>query len=224
MSKLNIWTVDEYYNKMKEYFSSKEKQGDKVIKIIAPGNLGGGYHYWIKPSLLPFEKQVDIWWNYEPLMRRYFSSKEELEKEMNPEIKNAHGFSLRWLFREDEIVYQIHAIIGNVNDFVNELKRLQDGEYLMGFKMDPFTYVKKLPTKKGYDGEEYIDSKSPDLKVIDNYRVFWEEITPEQFLQEEKLYTDEKTHKDYKDDLVENWEMKKDTIKFFKKHTDFKYD
>lgn len=224
MSKLNIWTVDKYYNKMKEYFSSKEKQGDKVIKIITPGNLGGGYHYWIKPSLMPFEKQVDIWWNYEPLMHEYFSSKEELEKEMNPELKNAHGFSLRWLFREDEIVYQICAIIGEVNEFIDDLKNTQDGEYLMGFKMDPFTYTGKLPVRKGYNGEEYIDSKSPDLKVVDNYRVFWEEITPEQFLQEEKLYTDENTHKNYKDDLVENYEMNKDIIEFFKKHTDFKYD
>lgn len=224
MKELNIWTVDEYYEKMKEYFSAKEQQGDKVIKIIAPGNLGGGYHYWIKPSLMPFGKQVDIWWNYEPLMHRYFSSKEELEKEMNPELKNAHGFSLRWLFREDEIVYQICAIIGEVNEFIDDLKNTQDGEYLMGLKMDPFTYTGKLPVRKGYDGEEYIDSKSPDLKVVDNYRVFWEEITPEQFLQEEKLYTDENTHKNYKDDLVDNWEMKKDVVEFFKKHTDFKYD
>jgi len=222
MKELNIWTVDEYYEKMKEYFSSKEQQGDKVIKIIAPG--GGGYHYWVKPSLLPFDKQVDIWWNYEPLMHRYFNSREELEKEMNPELKNAHGFSLRWLFREDEVVYQICAIIGEVNEFIDSLKEIQDEEYLMGFKMDPFTYIGKLPIKKGYDGEEYIDSKSPDLKVVDNYRVFWEEITPEQFLQEEKLYTDENTHETYSDDIINNYKMNKDIIEFFKKHTDFKYD
>jgi hypothetical protein len=222
MAKLNIWTVDEYYSEMKKYFS--DQQDNRVIKIIAPGSISGGYHYWVRPNLMPFDKQIDIWWNYEPLMRRYFDTKEELAKNLNPDCKNAHGFSLRWLFH-DEVVYQISPILGDVNSCINKLRTAQSGEYLMGFKMDPFTYTGKIPLKKESNGQEYIDDKGTDLKVERNYRVFWEEITPKQFLEEEKLYTDENTHSKYHDDLLkEGSKMKKATVEFFKKHTDFKYN
>lgn len=222
MAKLNIWTVDEYYAEMKKYFSNK--QDNRVIKMIAPTGFSGGYHYWIKPSLMPFNKQVDIWWNYEPLVKIHFDTKEELVENMNPELKNAHGFSLRWLFH-DEVVYQISAITGDINKSIDDLRATVSSDFFMGFLRDPFTYIGKLPLKKGYNGQEYIDDKSPDLKVESNYRVFWEEITPEQFLKEEKLYTDENTHLKYHDDLLKDGStMKKSTVEFFKKHTDFKYE
>lgn len=223
MSKLNIWTVDEYYENMKKYFSSKEEKKNKVIKIIYPWSWGGGYHYWIDLSLMPFEKQVDIWWNYEPLMHRYFGSKEELAEGMNPELKNAHGFDVRWLFHGN-IVYQILAITGDVNSCIDNLRKNQDEDYLLGLRLDPFVYTGKLPIKIEDDGSgrKYIDKESPDLKVTENYSVFWEEITPEQFLQEEKLYTDENTHDTYSDDLVTNYKMNKEIEEFFRKHTKFR--
>jgi len=222
MAKLNIWKVDEYYAEMKKYFSNQ--QDNRVIKMIAPTGFSSGYHYWIKPSLMPFDKQVDIWWNYEPIMSRHFSSKEELAKNLNPLCKNAHGFSLRWLFY-DEVVYQISAITGDINESIDDLRATVSSDFFMGFLRDPFTYTGKLPIKKGYDGREYIDSKGPDLKVVDNYRVFWEEITQEQFLKEEKLFTDKNTHSKFHDDLLkEGSKMKKATVEFFKKHTDFWYN
>lgn len=222
MDKLKIWTLDEYYDEMKKFFLSQN--GDNVIKILSPGVLGGAYQYWIKPSLMPFDKLVDIYWNFEPLMKRWFSSRDEMKSELNPEIKNAPGHILRWLFRDGEIVYQIISIYGDVANFVDEHKGVKSKEYLMGFKMDPFVYTAKLPIRKDPGGEEYVDDKSPDLRIDSNYRVFWEEITSDQFLKEEALFMDENKHDSYSDDLLDaGFEVNKETKEFFKKHTDFRY-
>ena len=221
MSKLQIWTLDEYYKNMKDFFLSQGE--DKVIKILSPGVLGGAYQYWIKPSLMPFDKFSDIYWNFEPLMQRWFDSRDEMVSELK-DIKDASGFVLRWLFRDGEIVYQVFSVCKDVVGFVNDYKNVKSEEYLMGFKMDPFVYTAKLPLRKGSGGEEYIDDKSPDLMIDSNYRVFWEEITPDQFLKEEALFMDKNKHDSYKDDLLNiGFEMNKETEEFFKKHTDFKY-
>lgn len=223
INRLKSWTIDEYYEKMKEYFSAKDTQEQPVIKIVSVNSFGWSYHYWIKPSLLSREKLVDIWWDYEPLMTKYFNTKEELSNQLTVDYNNLHGFILRWLLRKDEVIYQPFSIEGDVNKFINHYKFNQNKEYMFGRRMDPFTYIGTLFTRKTYDGTEVIDDKSPEYRDNNNYRLFYLELTPEEFLKEDKEYRD--NHSSYKDDIIDfNIDsITKETEEFFKANTKYNF-
>lgn len=223
VSRLKSMTMDEYYEKMKKFFSSDNK--DKVIKIVSL-SMGCAYHYWIDPSLMSRDKLCDIYWNFEPLMQVYFHSKDEMAKNLNVDFNNLRGFILRWLWRDDEIIYQPISIEESVDKFISEYKRNQTNEYLLGIRMDPFTYTGKWQTKKDKDGNDtgYMDQDSPEYKKDGNYRVFYVEITPEEFLKEESVYMDDSKHRAYKDDFISlgnvDSEYTDEFNKFIENHTD----
>ena len=170
MKEIKTWTIDEYYKKMKEYFQNSNETG--VVKIISIG-FGCSYQYWIKPSLMSKDKYIDIFWNHEPLMKRYFSSKSEMEKNIKVDFSNVHGFILRWLWRDDEIVYQPTVVEGDVDAFIKWYKDAKKDEYFFGLKMDPFTYIGHIYYKKDA-GEEYFDDSRKEYEEDCNYRVFYQ--------------------------------------------------
>jgi hypothetical protein len=214
MKNLKELTLDEYYKMIREFFLSSEK--DRVIKIVCDR---GALHYLVKPNLIPKKKFIDICWNYEPLMKRYYNSKEEMIDDIVLP-KKVNGYVLRWLFG-GEFTYQI-TCVGNVDNFVKEYKRDQNQEYLYGLRLDPFTYIGPVFYEKDKDGNDTnnFETHRSEYKENSNYRIYYVELTPDEFIKEEALYTNPEIV--YKDDYFIDGKLTKLAKTFFINKTNWK--
>ena len=88
-------------------------------------------------------------------------------------------------------------------------------DLFFGFRRDPYTFVEEKKIKDG----EYIDTGRDDPEVRkyntdeNNYRVFYVEMEPEEFLKEEKQFLDHVDTGVYKDDFY-TWDRGKDDDSF----------
>lgn len=214
MKELKELTLDEYYKMIREFFLSNEK--DKVIKIVCDR---GALHYLVKPNLISRQKFIDICWNYEPLMKKYYDSKEEMVNDIKIP-KRINGYILRWLFG-GEFTYQI-TCVEKVDKFVKEYRIDQNQEYIYGMRLDPFTYIGPVFYEKDKNGNDTnnFETHRPEYKQDSNYRVYCVELTSDEFIKEEALYTNSEMI--YSDEYFIDGKLTKEAKAFFANKTNWR--
>ena len=203
-------TVDEYYNFI-DWFFSEENKSNNVVKLVCYGIMGYDFTYLVKNGIKSDRDFKRDWYNNEALLQRYCKTFEELLEHENKDIVNdSAGRLVRCLFRKDEVIYQPAYYIPKDPEArklkIEEMKVAKAKDCFMGFYSDPFTFVAKYKLK---DDDKYIDDGRNDPAVKqynrdeNNYRVFYIEMTPEEFLDEDSKYLSHVENKEFKDGFVD---------------------
>lgn len=232
MKEIKTLTVDEYFNLIERFFSDDSNKKDKVIKAV----FSGGMTYLVRNGLRPDEDYIRDWYNTEPFLQHYFATFEDcLKAHSGPKVeamvKGSAGRMIRCLFRENEVVYQPGDYIPSDNkerkDKVKEFRGWSDSDTFLGFRRDPLTFVSDLRR----DSRGYIDSGTKESETRnynlapENYRVFYVELTPEEYLKEEQEYLNHPTSGSFNDGFIEwtrgkgRWEYSQDWKEFLMKNT-----
>lgn len=217
---VKILTIPEYIDLMKEYYTTSGNE-DKVIWFFS----GNGYKFLTK--FRSFEDVARIYWNHEPLMKRYFNSFEDCLQNLN---RNGGmcGVSMRWLpgngASHEEVVLQPTIICAdNTEAFIDDITQTALRDRMFGLLMDPFVYVAEFGESK------YIDEDDSRYRVLDNYRVFCMEMTREEYEKQEAEYVESIRTFKYNDGLLVkmNWkdfELTDEFREFLKEHTHYKME
>ena len=225
-SDIKSLTLPDYWVFLCNVLEGKKCQG-KVIKLVSVGMWGTEWTYIVPNGIKTTDEYLDAVWEYEPLMRRYFNNKEEmLAQAVRSQWDDCSAVGVRCIFREDEIAYQCVSTFpkdhDGILDAVANLMHYSETDLFFGFRRDPYTFIEKKKIKDG----EYIDDGRDDPEVRkyntdeNNYRVFYVEMEPEEFLKEEKAFLDHVKTGKYKDDFYV-WERYKDTDGFSKVWKEF---
>ena len=207
-------TLLDYFKFLCNFLEGKVSKG-KVIKLVGVGMWGTEWTYLVPNGIKTTSEYLDAVWEYEPIIRHYCSSKDEM---LNVAVKerwdNCSAVGVRCIFREDEITYQCMSTFpkdhdGILNE-VAELMHYSETDLFFGFRRDPYTFIEEKKIKDG----KYIDDGHDDPEVRkyntdeNNYRVFYVEMEPEEFLKEEKQFLEHVKTGVYKDDFY-TWDRGK---------------
>jgi len=225
-SDIKSLTLPDYWVFLCDVLEGKKCQG-KVIKLVSVGMWGTEWTYIVPNGIKTTDEYLDAVWEYEPLMKRYFNNKEEmLAQAVRSQWDDCSAVFVRCIFREDEIAYQCVSTFpkdhDGIVDAVASLMHYSETDLFFGFRRDPYTFIEEKKIKDG----EYIDDGRHDPEVRkyntdeNNYRVFYVEMEPEEFLKEEKAFLDHVKTGEYKDDFYV-WERYKDTDGFSKVWKEF---
>lgn len=210
IERINVLTVEEYY-KIIDWFFSDKNPSMHVLKLVCHSIMGYDFSYLVKAGVKPNEDFTRDWYNNEPILQRYCKTFEELlEKENKELIEQSAGRLVRCLFHKDEIVYQPSYYIPKDSkarkEKIEEMKNFREKDCFMGFYGDPFTFVAEYKTK---DDGKYIDDGRNNEEVKrynrdeNNYRVFYIEMTPEEFLDEDSRFLKHVETKSFNDGLID---------------------
>ena len=225
-SDIKSLTLPDYWVFLCNVLEGKKCQG-KVIKLVSVGMWGTEWTYIVPNGIKTTDEYLDAVWEYEPLMRRYFNNKEEmLAQAVRSRWDDCSAVFVRCMFREDEIGYQCVSTFPKDHDgilnAVADLMHYSETDLFFGFRRDPYTFVEEMKTTK----DDYIDQGRDDPEVRkyntdeNNYRVFYVEMEPSEFLKEEKKFLDHIKTGKYKDDFYV-WEKYKDADGFSKVWKEF---
>lgn len=208
-------TLKDYFVFLCRFLEGKEYQG-KVIKLVSVGVWGTEWTYLVPNGVKTTSEYLDLIWEYEPLVRRWYSSKEEMIKNTAVERwDNCSAVGVRCIFSEKEVTYQCVSTFpkdeeGIVHE-VAELMGYSESDLFFGFRRPPYTFIEEKKIKDG----KYIDDGNDDPEVRkyntdeNNYRVFYVVMEPEDYLKEEKQFLDHLKSGVYKDDFY-TWDRAKD--------------
>ena len=225
-SDIKSLTLPDYWVFLCDVLEGKKCQG-KVIKLVSVGMWGTEWTYIVPNGIKTTSEYLDAVWEYEPLMRRYFNNKEEmLAQAVQSQWDDCSAVFVRCMFRENEIDYQCVSTFPKDHDgilnAVAELMHYSETDLFFGFRRCPYTFIEKKKIKDG----KYVDTGRDDPEVRkyntdeNNYRVFYVEMEPEEFLKEEKKFLDHVKTGKYKDDFYV-WEKYKDIDGFSKVWKEF---
>ena len=213
-SDIKSLTLPDYWVFLCNVLEGKKCQG-KVIKLVGVGLWGTEWTYIVPNGIKTTFEYLDAVWEYEPLMRRYFNNKEEMLAQADQSRwDNCSAVLVRCMFREDEIGYQCVSTLpkdhDGILDAVAELMHYSETDLFFGFRRDPYTFIEEKKIKNG----KYIDDGHNDPVVRkyntneNNYRVFYVEMEPDEFLKEEKQFLEHVKTGKYKDDFY-TWDRGK---------------
>lgn len=229
MKEIKSLTIKEYKKMKIEYFSTPGNE-DKVIKCVSPG----GYQIWTKHRT-SIDELIDKYWRFEPLMRRYFSTKEQLADAINRQP--ICGIAYRWLFHKndnDEVCLQVYSQYKydsledtkiNILDSINTSLK----DRMFGMLMDPYMYIGEYKYTNE-DEHKWLDNHNEGYKDENNYRVFYVEMTANEFDNEEQMFIDSVHGKPFNDGFLigdgwDNYEISTEFKEFLKKNThNYDYD
>ena len=211
---IKILTLPEYFAFLCKYLEGKVSKG-KVIKLVSVGLWGTEWTYIVPNGIKTTSEYLDAIWEYEPIIRHYCSSKDEMLKAVVKERwDNCSAVMVRCIFKEDEITYQCMSTFPKDHDgILNEVAELMhcyETDLFFGFRRCPYTFIEEKKIKDG----EYIDTGRDDPEVRkyntdeNNYRVFYVEMEPEEFLKEERQFLEHVKTGVYKDDFY-TWDRGK---------------
>ena len=226
-------TLPEYYKLLLDFYQGKKYQG-KIVKLACVGSWRPSWWYLIPAGVHDPDYYIDTIWEVEPMMKHMFRDKDEYLKNVNrSSFEDAAGMMIRCIFHEDEIVYQAWGTVPKdkegLEKKVAEIMYYSDHDTFLGFRMDPFSFVKPFKIKD----EKYIDDghNDPEIRKYnlaeENYRVFYITMSPEKFKKEEKSFLEHVDKGKYKDDFYD-WEKYGNDCyqpvwkEFIKEHTDRK--
>ncbi len=203
-------TVDEYYNFI-DWFFSEENKSNNVVKLVCH-SMGYNFTYLVKAGVKSNKDFTRDWYKNEPILQRHFSSLEEVFAAENETlIQSSAGRMVRCLFSKSDMCYQPAYYIpkdpAERKAKIDEMKEMMYRDCFMGFFRDPFTFVAEYKTKE--DGK-YIDDgrNNPEVskynKDKNNYRVFYIEMTPEEFLDEDERYLNHIETGEFNDGFIES--------------------
>ena len=233
---IKILTLPDYFAFLCRFLEGKVSKG-KVIKLVSVGMWGTEWTYLVPNGIKTTSEYLDAIWEYEPLVRHYYSSKDDMIKDARVERwNNCSAVGVRCMFREDEIGYQCASTFPKDHDgilnAVADLMHYSEADLFFGFRRDPYTFVEEKKIKDG----EYIDTGRDDPEVRkyntneNNYRVFYVEMEPSEFLKEEKQFLEHVKTGVYKDDFY-TWDRGRDDNsftpmwkEFLKENTKIKFD
>ena len=214
-----ILTVDEFFEKMKEYYTTSGNE-NTVVKCFS---TSGGYLFWTKHKTL--DEIARLWWKHEPLINHRFTEEDCVQTiHDSQDAKGLAGCSFRWLFHIQklygckEMPYQPRMIpTVNTEKSLLEVKKTMLGDRIMGILMDPFSFSEEI-TK---DRKAYA---SPD-----KYRVFCMEMTVDEFEKESNSFVAIPEKWDYNDGLemcvgYDKFDKTDAFKKFIEKHTKYKFE
>ena len=212
-------TLPDYFKFLCNFLEGKVSKG-KVIKLVSAGLWGAEWTYLVPNGIKTTSEYLDLIWKYEPIVRRYYSSKDEMIKgAVKERWDNCSAVGVRCMFRNDEIVYQCASTFprdhSGILDEVADLMHYSETDLFFGFRRDPYTFVEEKKVKDG----EYIDTGRDDPEIAkynadeNNYRVFYVEMEPEEFLKEEKEFLEHLDTGVYKDDFY-TWDRGRDDSSF----------
>lgn len=213
-SDIKSLTLPDYWVFLCDVLEGKKCQG-KVIKLVSVGMWGTEWSYLVPNGTKTTSEYLDAVWEYEPLIRHYYSSKDEMLKAaVKEKWGNCSAVEVRCIFRENEITYQCVSTFpkdhDGILDAVANLMHYSETDLFFGFRRCPYTFVEEKKIKDG----KYIDDGRNDPEVRkyntdeNNYRVFYVEMEPEEFLKEEKKFLDHVKTGKYKDDFY-TWDRNK---------------
>ena len=212
-----ILTVDEFFDKMKEYYTTSGNE-NTVVKCFS---ASGKYQFWTKHKTL--DEIAKLWWKHEPIINQRYTEERYVQIiHDSQDAKGLAGCSFRWLFHElygsKEMPYQ-PAMVPTVNteEYLLETKKMMLDDRIMGILKDPFTFIEEI-TK---DRKAYA---SPD-----NYRVFCMEMTVDEFEKDSKSFVAIPEKWDYNDGLemcigYDRFDKTDAFKKFIEKHTKYKFE
>ena len=104
-----ILTVDEFFEKMKEYYTTSGNE-NTVVKCFS---ASGKYHFWTKYKTL--DEIARLWWKHEPIINKICTEEECVPAiHVRQDVKGLAGCSFRWLFyklyENKEMPYQLRMI------------------------------------------------------------------------------------------------------------------
>lgn len=206
---IKILTVDEYY-KFIDWFFSNQNKSNNVVKLVCHGIMGYDFTYLVKEGVKSDRDFKKDWYNNEPILQRYCKTFDELlEKETKGLAESSAGRLVRCLFHKNEIVYQPCYYIpkdpAERKLKIEEMKSMRVKDCFLGFYGDPFTFIAEYKTK---DDDKYIDDghNNPEVSKYNrdenNYRVFYIEMTPEEFLDEDSRYLNHVETRSFNDGFI----------------------
>ena len=214
-----ILTVDEFFEKMKEYYTTSGNE-NTVVKCFS---ASGKYQFWTKHKTL--DEIARLWWKHEPIINhRYTEEKYVQIIHDSQDAKGLAGCSFRWLFHIQklygckEMPYQPRMIpTVNTEEYLLEVKKTMLSDRMMGILMDPFSFIEEI-TK---DREAYA---SPD-----KYRVFCMEMSVDEFEKESNSFVAIPEKWDYNDGLemcvgYDRFEYTDTFKKFIERHTKYRFE
>ncbi len=222
MKELKEWTIDEYYRQMKAYFGARQWPGAEIIKAVSDT---ASCQYWIRPSLIDKAKYTDILWRYGNNIQFLYDTKKDLMKDINIDFSDLQGYIInqsRSLGRLNKYAHYDITIVDNNNSIYRVIDKLKNISELIlcGSKFGPFTYTGpcfRIPGSKTWDMVKMESELTKDA----NYRVFYAEISSQEFLNEEDMFMNKSEL--YKDDFYDSTRKRQirtpEYIKFLKKHT-----
>lgn len=233
---IKILTLPEYFAFLCKYLEGKVSKG-KVIKLVSVGMWGAEWTYLVPNGIKTTSEYLDLMWKYEPLLKHYYSSKDEMLKDaIKEKWDNCSAVEVRCIFRDNEIVYQCASTFpkdhDGILDSVANLMHYSETDPFFGFRRDPYTFIEEKKVKDG----NYVDTGRDDPEVArynmdeNNYRVFYVEMDPSEFLKEDKEFLEHVDTGVYKDDFY-TWDRSKDNNsftpmweEFLKENTKIKFD
>lgn len=212
-----ILTVDEFFEKMKEYYTTSGNE-NTVVKCFSATD---GYQFWTKHKTL--DEIARLWWKHEPIINQRCTEDDFVQTFHDSQVaKRLAGCSFRWLFHEiygnKEMLYQPKMIpTVDTEEYLLEEKKTALNDRIMGILKDPFTFIEEI-TK---DRKTYAS--------LDNYRVFCMEITVDEFEKESKSFVAIPEKWDYNDGIemcvgYDKFDKTDAFKKFIEKHTKFKFE
>lgn len=208
---IKILTLPDYWVFLCDVLEGKKCQG-KVIKLVSVGLWAVEWTYIVPNGIKTTDEYLDAAWEYEPLIKHYCSTKEEMLKSADrSQWDNCSAVLVRCMFKDDEVIYQcVETMPKDPKEIERAVARkMVDSkkELFFGFRRDPYTFVEeKKVTKDGYidDGRDDPATKKYNIDE-NNYRVFYVEMDPSDYLKEEKAFLDHVKTGKYKDDFYD-WE------------------
>lgn len=212
-----ILTVDEFFEKMKEYYTTSGNE-NTVVKCFSATD---GYQFWTKHKTL--DEIARLWWKHEPIINQRCTEDDFVQTFHDSQVaKRLAGCSFRWLFHETygnkEMLYQPKMIpTVDTEEYLLEEKKTTLNDRIMGILKDPFTFIEEI-TK---DQKAYAS--------LDNYRVFCMEMTVDEFEKESKSFVAIPEKWDYNDGIemcvgYDKFDKTDAFKKFIEKHTKFKFE
>lgn len=204
-------TLPDYWVFLCDVLEGRKCQG-KVIKLVSVGLWGPEWTYIVPNGIKTTDEYLDLIWKYEPLMKHYCSTKEEMISHAErSQWDDCSAVFVRCMFREDEVAYQCIECMpkdheGILNAIATKMS-YSESDLFFGFRRDPYTFVEeKKTTKDGYIDQGRDDPETRKYNIDENnYRVFYVEMDPDEYLKEEKKFLEHVETGKYKDDFYD-WE------------------
>ena len=212
-----ILTVDEFFEKMKEYYTTSGSE-NTVVKCFS---ASGKYRFWTKHKTL--DEIARLWWKHEPTINQICTEEVCVQAIHDFQaVKGLAGCSFRWVFyklyENKEMPYQPRMIpTMNTEEYLLEVKKTMLGDRMMGILMDPFSFI-----------EGFTKDRRPYAN-LDNYRVFCMEMTVDEFEKESKSFVAIPEKWDYNDGIemcvgYDKFDKTDAFKKFIEKHTKYKFE
>lgn len=216
-------TLPEYFKFLEEFFTGQVYQG-QIVKLIT---RGGDWTYLVPAGVHDTDFYIKTWWETDEFLQSQIPSVDEILKKVDRTyFTEDSGKMIRCLFRKDEVVYQPLVVpLDNkgLKKFIKDRKQSSEKEILLGFRMDPYSFVAKFKIENG----RWIDQgrNDPEVKKYNldenNYRVFYTVLSKDKFLEEEKRYLEHAKTGSYSDDFItSDLEFTEPWEEFLKENTD----